>query len=280
LSARQETDIKYTTSNTESGTEDLYLDVVYPEISAQCAGQQYPLVLLVHGGGFLGGSKSNAELQRIATDLAEQGFVVAAVNYRLNADGGVIGQRYKPLTDKLVFAARNLYESEEVEDVVIAIEDVVTAFNWLHTNVNVYGIDKDKTVLYGVSAGALTVAHMAAGLEAHTNVNLPDTPPEVVVLNAGTNAFMFDAELFRSTNAAWYVAQGTADSLLPLNLNQQFNKTLDTAGVTSKFTYIKGARHTYSIYEEKTSEGKNNSNRYVQLHIRKYLIGDNPLLVF
>ncbi|MGB3330122.1 MAG: alpha/beta hydrolase, partial [Thermomicrobiales bacterium] len=45
-----------------------------------------PLVVVVHGGGWIGGDKADEHRQQIATTLVQDGFVVASVNYSLAPD--------------------------------------------------------------------------------------------------------------------------------------------------------------------------------------------------
>lgn len=68
--------------------EDLYLDLYYPTAKR---GASSPLVIYTHGGGWGAGNKQSAAEHIYApvfTKLLEQGFAVAAVNYRLWNMGG------------------------------------------------------------------------------------------------------------------------------------------------------------------------------------------------
>jgi acetyl esterase/lipase len=66
-------DIQYDTSS-----DDAMLDLYYPE-QAVNTNVNYPLLIWVHGGGFIAGDKK--ELSNYCKILASKGFVVAAVNY-------------------------------------------------------------------------------------------------------------------------------------------------------------------------------------------------------
>lgn len=91
-----------------------------------------PVLLFVHGGGFLKGDKAadgwpNAAAGRWA---AERGWLGAVMNYRLAPDHG--------------WPAGG--------------EDVLTALDWLAANAALHGGDPSQIVVMGTSAGAVHVA--------------------------------------------------------------------------------------------------------------------------
>ncbi len=83
-----------------------------------------PAVLVIHGGGWVGGAKDNV-FARLCLPFLEKGFVVFNIEYRLA---------------KAALAPA-------------AVEDALTAAEWLRTNAAKYGIDKNKIVVTGDSAG-------------------------------------------------------------------------------------------------------------------------------
>jgi hypothetical protein len=42
-----------------------------------------PLVLVIHGGGFIAGDKNEVNITKICKNYAERGYVAASINYRL-----------------------------------------------------------------------------------------------------------------------------------------------------------------------------------------------------
>jgi acetyl esterase/lipase len=92
-----------------------------------------PVLVFVHGGGFLKGDKGgtdgwpNANVGRMA---AQAGFVGVVINYRLAPDH--------------IWPAGS--------------EDLAAVVNWLKAHVAQYGGDPDRIVLAGTSAGAVHVA--------------------------------------------------------------------------------------------------------------------------
>lgn len=111
-------DIEFANMDGHSLTLDLYL----PEKKDT----KPPLVVYIHGGGWRGGSKEKCEIKW----LAEHGFAVASISYRL--------------TDKAIFPAQ--------------IHDCKGAVRWLRAHAEKYGFRKDRVAVTGSSAGG----HLAA----------------------------------------------------------------------------------------------------------------------
>lgn len=109
-----------------------------------------PLIIMIHGGNFLGGSKTGSDVLQMSKDLAKMGYVVASIDYRVGMTNFPIG------TPDSVDAAGSVIRA--VHDGKAAIrffkKDVVT-------NGNHYGIDTTNIYVIGVSAGAITALHMA-----------------------------------------------------------------------------------------------------------------------
>lgn len=97
---------------------DLKADVYYPEGK----GKKFPGILLVHGGGWISGSKEN--LRPMAQHLAGKGFLAMTVNYRL--------------ADRAKYPA--------------AVEDLHAATAFLKGSD--LPIDRDRIAILGASAGA------------------------------------------------------------------------------------------------------------------------------
>lgn len=96
--------------------------IYYPEGAAG----KLPLIIDIHGGGFLYSYKEFNKLY--GYHLAKRGFAVANINYRL--------------ADKTV----------KVPD---HIRDVIQAVNWLADNLKDYPIDGNKAFISGESAGGV-----------------------------------------------------------------------------------------------------------------------------
>jgi acetyl esterase/lipase len=105
----------------------LKLDLYVPD---EANSAPRPAVVFVYGGGWKNGSKKSAG--RTAAWLADYGFVVAGINYRLTDVAGWPAQ----------------------------INDCYAAVRWVRKNADQYNVDPDNIGAWGTSAGAHLVALM------------------------------------------------------------------------------------------------------------------------
>jgi len=92
----------------------------------------FPLVVLIHGGGFVDGSA--AELSEVATRLVGQGFAAASLDYRLSGDAP--------------FPA--------------GVQDVRAAVRYLRANALGWGVDPHRFAAWGESAGGYLASMIGA----------------------------------------------------------------------------------------------------------------------
>ncbi|WP_197455664.1 alpha/beta hydrolase [Stieleria neptunia] len=117
-----------------AGRCDVYLPQAKTpsETASQPAGdRRWPVVLVVHGGGWATGDKWTME--RHARDLAGNGFAAVAINYR-----------HAP--------------SSKFPD---QVDDVRSALVWITENAPTYAWDTERVGLYGYSAGGHLVSLVA-----------------------------------------------------------------------------------------------------------------------
>jgi predicted esterase len=122
----------------ERDTLQLYLDFYTPEQvhdSTIC-------VVYVFGGGFIGGHRDGEFEKAYFKQLVDEGFQVAAIDYRLGLKG-----------------AKNLsiFNSDPLKDAVnMAAEDAISAIAYLLDHAKELKVNKDYIVMVGSSAGAIT----------------------------------------------------------------------------------------------------------------------------
>ena len=97
----------------------------------------HPSVVLVHGGGFMIGSRSMKPMRFLATRLAEAGFAAMTFDYRMMFRGGRLGE---------------------------SVSDVATALRWWREQVARFELDPARVTLMGLSAGASLTMLTAAQL--------------------------------------------------------------------------------------------------------------------
>jgi len=132
---------------------DLRFDLLEPKDDP---GPNKPAVLMIHGGGFDGGTKTDEDLVRTADRLATVGYVCFLVDYRLEGDD--------PPEAKSLEAAEPPKDLEipSARAVHAAYVDAKVAMRHIRANAAAYGIDPDRIAAFGESAGAF--AAIAAGV--------------------------------------------------------------------------------------------------------------------
>ncbi|KAK4332448.1 Alpha/Beta hydrolase fold [Rhodotorula toruloides] len=117
-----------------------------------------PVMLWIHGGGFVGGSSGEEKynprgLMHRAIDM-EQPFVFASINYRL----GALGLTASPPEPGPPPVAPHIPVQAPTDlDLNVAFKDQLQALRWIHEHIEQFGGDKDKVVMVGHSAGAMSV---------------------------------------------------------------------------------------------------------------------------
>lgn len=116
------------------GDDYLTLDVWTPN-----AARDLPVMVFVHGGGFVIGSK-DAAVQDGAT-FARDGVVCVSINYRLGVDG------FLPIPG----VPTNL-----------GLRDMIAALQWVQREIATFGGDPANVTIFGESAGAMAIANLIA----------------------------------------------------------------------------------------------------------------------
>jgi para-nitrobenzyl esterase len=129
----------------EMSEDCLYLNVWTPAVSAKA---KLPVMVWIHGGGFIAGSAS--EPRQDGERMAGKGVVLVSMNYRL----GVFGFLSHPeLTKESPHHASGNY----------GLLDQAAALRWVKKNIAAFGGDPGNVTIFGESAGSSSVsAHMAS----------------------------------------------------------------------------------------------------------------------
>ncbi len=239
---RELLDVPYVTDGHERQKLDLYL----PEVPDE---NLRPVIVRIHGGAWRHGDKS---AQRSVSNYVRQGYVAVAINYRFS--------------QQAVFPAQ--------------IEDCKAAIRWLRAHAAEYGIDPERILVMGSSAGG----HLAALLGTSGDTKLFDVGENLehssevcaVVDHYGPTDLVqalqtpgYDrswsavtqllggpiaekTELAIQANPITYVSandppflilHGDADPLVPLNQSAALHEALQEAGVSSEYHVVKGGAH-------------------------------------
>jgi acetyl esterase/lipase len=126
----------------------LHLDAFYKKSK-----QQHPAVVLVHGGGWKSGNKS--QMEAIAIAMAAKGYSCFTIEYRLSLEA--------------------IYPA--------AVQDIKEAIQFIRKNANLYNVDETKVALVGCSSGG-----QLAALIGTTNT-IPGTAVQAIIDMDGILAF-------------------------------------------------------------------------------------------
>ncbi|MBD1263139.1 carboxylesterase family protein [Maribacter polysiphoniae] len=125
----------------EGSSEDcLYLNVWKPADAN--TGANLPVMVWIHGGGFVGGSGSGAGIA--GDEFAKKGVVLITINYRL----GRLGH--------FAFPALSAEHPEEHKG-SYAYMDQIAALQWVQKNIAAFGGNPDNVTIFGFSAGGVSV---------------------------------------------------------------------------------------------------------------------------
>jgi len=135
-------DVNYGSNQSFSGaTIQLDMDIYEPNGDTETA---RPLIILAHGGSFIGGDKSDASIVDLCDRFAKKGFVCASIGYR---------------TGMWPIDSVNA-----VKAVMRAVQDMKGAVRFFYedaANADAYKIDTTQIFIGGSSAGAVTALHYA-----------------------------------------------------------------------------------------------------------------------
>jgi acetyl esterase/lipase len=240
-------DIQYVPNGHERHKLDLYL----PKQDEQA--KPLPLIIWVHGGAWMGGSKENCPALR----FLEKGYAVASINYRLSQHA--------------------IYPAQ--------IQDCKAAVRWLRANAKEHGIDPKRFGAWGASAGGHLVALLAtagdikefdvgenpdvssrvqavcdffgptdftkmSSFESTMDHDSPNAPEALLV----GGPIQQNKDKCRAANPITYVSKddppilivhGDKDPLVPHNQSEIFHDALRQAGVDATFHTVKGGGHGF-----------------------------------
>jgi para-nitrobenzyl esterase len=126
----------------------LFLNVWRP---ADPAARRLPVMVWIHGGGFVGGSGA---LPGVAgAPFAKQGVVLVTINYRLGRFGF------------FAFPALSRERPDETRG-NYAYMDQIAALQWVKRNIAAFGGDPDNVTIFGFSAGGVSVHSLLASPQA------------------------------------------------------------------------------------------------------------------
>lgn len=231
--------------NGGGSSTDLELDLYIPTTPA---GEDTPLIILIHGGGFTSGDK--ASMAGVGRAFAQRGWLAASINYRLAGDNPVASARVQPLWDLIGGASAPAV----ARALVAAVDDTLTALDFLQARDDVV---VPWTVLYGSSAGAVTALITGYALDDH---GIERPPVRGVVdlwggfygVNVGNPFDLAPGP----QEPVLYVAHGTSDPTVPYSFTQQIIDWIaEVGGPPNRIRSRTGAGHGWNVLTTTVSPG-------------------------
>jgi predicted esterase len=133
------------TYSTKDG-ENLKLDIYLPQYDSEI---ERATIIYVHGGGFSSGKRDSEDIKEFCSKMAGYGYVVASISYRLTRK------------DKPGAFGCDCPADEKLNTFQAAVEDIQDATFFLIENREQFGINPQKIILAGSSAGAEAVLKTA-----------------------------------------------------------------------------------------------------------------------
>lgn len=228
------------------GTE-LSINIAFPEINRS---QSLPVVLFIHGGGFISGDKDSKNRQ--LRKFAEKGFVAASAMYRLSPEYRFPSQ----------------------------VEDIKLAIRFLKANANRFSINPDRIIVVGASAGSYlaVMAGVTGNSDAFSNhglyidqtssvravvaqsspignFTLPKYRESLTVqrlVNASAQDFsktlqqMSPVTYLDPSDPPFFLSHGTEDELVPVDMSREFVKALEAINHDFDYYEVEGGTHSLS----------------------------------
>ena len=247
------------------GRASLLMDVYRPVTASR---RRRPAAILVHGGGFVSGSRR--DLARSANALAARGIIAASIDYRLTAQAPTPTGRFARLAAAME-GARLGPAYPDADAVAAAAEDAGSALDYLRRNASRLGVRTSRIGLLGSSAGAVTVDNVAY-VAPNYGIRVPKlrfvaslwggmivpTPGGRAAVN---NLGRGDPPLF--------LVHGDADRTVPVGFSDAMSARARSVKVPAEYHRLAGAGHGWSIASRPTASGQSVFDRLIDYAARR-----------
>lgn len=239
------TDIVYRTADAGLPPSDheLHLDLYEPTGGVMPGAR--PFVVYLHGGAFLSGSKSDADATDFGFGMAECGYVVASIEYRLIGDFppddlpdyyddsgfaqgicGLLG--LCPAPPEILGAFKS--------GVAAAIRDARGAVSWARSNKEALNLRTDLVGLAGFSAGAMTA--LSAGYDRDFGISWG--VGAIIDRSGGMNG---NEDFVEAGEAAVFVHHGNTDFVVNVSQARSLRDRVNAVGLPIEYREF-GGGHT------------------------------------
>lgn len=210
----------------QPGDKELLLDL-YEPIGPGLPARR-PAAVLIHGGGFKGGSRTSGMIAQLCQELTRRGFVCISIDYRMQGDDPPV--EGATLIERAIRAA---------------ITDAATATQWLIDHAEQYQIDTTRIAIGGGSAGAITSLMLAyknppAGVE---------KPKFAAVIDLWGSLYQTINDI-EAGEPPVLIIHGTEDKVVNYSGAKDIVRRCKEVGVTCELYAIQGAGHGVPLGQE------------------------------
>lgn len=234
---------------------DLQLDLFEP----QGAPPGRPALVIIHGGGFSGGARTEAPLRAFAEYFTARGWVSLSIDYRLAGDRGTLPSPWVQYVQTRVPTANQ----GQAAALYPAARDAKAAVRWLYANAATYQINTDFVSAMGGSAGAYLaivlgvtdpqdfrdeVPTSADPTLASTHLDQPSRVRTVIDHWGGLEHLRILEALdgrsrFDGSDPPMSIVHGTADTTVPFGEAEALRDAYRSTGVAFAFHPLQGVGH-------------------------------------
>ena len=254
-----------------------------------------PFMVLVHGGAFTTGSKTDENLVDVAfrgTDSTND-YTVFSLDYRLleaNETTGALAWIPIPSTGYYSIAVDQLIDAGLFPPVGLtgpealtvgriygsasAVEDVTKAINFIISKDTDYCIDPDNYVILGSSAGSTVSHYVTYGLDDIAVTGLTHEPTAYVDF---WGKEIFD-DLMSVGDPPLFILHGDADTLIDYSLAEAMRDEATSNSIGNSFFTVEERGHNWCQMEPEVITIGNGTNVVmdaVMFFVRRHLNGKN-----
>jgi len=237
-----------------SNTMHLKLDVYIPDNELK----NRPAIMLIHGGGFAGGTREHDKIVNMANYFAARGWVAFSIDYRLKKDKGTVPQEW---VDYSINLDNNT--AQRFLSVYPAIRDAKAALRWVVANAGKYNVNTNHITVGGGSAGAgiaitlglsnqedyrdeismsqdptLGTANTDQQYHVHTILDFWGGKTTLDILDS-----LYNYQRFDFSDPPIFIAHGTEDSTVPFSMAQQLKDLYKENEMPFVFYPLEGKGH-------------------------------------
>ncbi len=204
------------------GEKDLLLDLFEPQ--GENLPPLRPAMVVIHGGGFKGGSRRAANMAGLCHELASRGFVCISIDYRMQGDD--------PDTEGLTLMERSIKA---------AVLDASEAVKWLVSHADKYHVDTKRISIGGGSAGAITSLLLTYGKGTRTQ-----RPSIAAVIDLWGSLYRSSDDI-EAGDPPVLIIHGVNDKVVPYSGAENIVKRTKAVGVACELYAIADAGHGVSL---------------------------------